>query len=91
MLADYHMHTVLCRHAYGTAEEYAAAAARKGLAEICGSWTESVGRGRGVDGVAGRATRGADGVCEASRPARALSLRDGEALREATDLGLRRA
>jgi len=35
MLADYHMHTVLCRHAYGTAEEYAAAAARKGLAEIC--------------------------------------------------------
>jgi histidinol-phosphatase (PHP family) len=35
MLADYHMHTPLCRHAYGTAEEYAAAAARKGLAEIC--------------------------------------------------------
>jgi histidinol-phosphatase (PHP family) len=35
MLADYHMHTVLCRHARGTPEEYAAAAVRQGLAEIC--------------------------------------------------------
>ena len=35
MLADYHMHTVLCRHAHGTPEEYAAEAVRKGLADIC--------------------------------------------------------
>jgi histidinol-phosphatase (PHP family) len=35
VLADYHMHTTLCRHAHGTPEEYAAAAVRKGLAEIC--------------------------------------------------------
>jgi histidinol-phosphatase (PHP family) len=34
MLADYHIHTVLCRHAYGAAAEYAAEAARKGLSEI---------------------------------------------------------
>lgn len=34
MLADYHMHTPLCRHATGTPEEYVAAAKAAGLAEI---------------------------------------------------------
>jgi histidinol-phosphatase (PHP family) len=33
-LADYHMHTPLCRHATGTAAEYVAAARDAGLAEI---------------------------------------------------------
>jgi histidinol-phosphatase (PHP family) len=31
---DYHVHTVLCRHAEGTLEEYLAEAERKGLTEI---------------------------------------------------------
>jgi histidinol-phosphatase (PHP family) len=34
MLADYHMHTPLCRHATGTAAEYVARAKELGLAEI---------------------------------------------------------
>ena len=32
--ADYHMHTVLCRHAVGVPTEYAAEAVRRGLTEI---------------------------------------------------------
>ena len=32
--ADYHMHTVLCRHAVGVPTDYAAAAVRQGLTEI---------------------------------------------------------
>jgi histidinol-phosphatase (PHP family) len=35
MLADYHTHTVLCKHAKGTAAEYAEEAGRKGLPELC--------------------------------------------------------
>jgi len=35
MLADYHMHTALCKHAQGTVSEYAEEASRKGLPEIC--------------------------------------------------------
>ena len=35
MLADYHIHTPLCRHAHGAPEEYAAEAVRKGVPEIC--------------------------------------------------------
>lgn len=34
MIADYHMHTPLCRHARGTAAEYVARARELGLAEI---------------------------------------------------------
>ena len=32
---DYHVHTHYCRHATGTLEEYARAAVRRGLTEIC--------------------------------------------------------
>ncbi len=32
---DYHVHTHYCRHAVGRLEEYAAAAVKRGLAEIC--------------------------------------------------------
>ena len=35
MLADYHMHTVLCKHAKGTVAEYAGEASGKCLPEIC--------------------------------------------------------
>jgi len=35
MISDYHMHTVLCKHADGTVQEYAETAVRKGLLEIC--------------------------------------------------------
>ncbi len=35
MLADYHMHTTLCKHAEGTVQEYAEMAALKKLTEIC--------------------------------------------------------
>src|SRR5579862_4619457 len=34
MLADYHMHTPLCRHATGSPAEYAASAVAKGMDEI---------------------------------------------------------
>jgi len=35
MRIDYHMHTPLCHHAVGAPEEYVAAAAAAGVAEIC--------------------------------------------------------
>lgn len=35
MLADYHMHTIFCKHAEGDVAEYVDAAQRKSLPEIC--------------------------------------------------------
>jgi histidinol-phosphatase (PHP family) len=34
-MQDYHMHTWLCRHAFGRLEEYAASAEAQGIGEIC--------------------------------------------------------
>ena len=35
MLTDYHIHTVLCKHADGEAEEYGKIAVKRGIEEIC--------------------------------------------------------
>ncbi len=34
MIADYHIHSILCKHAYGSPEEYVRTAIRKGIDEI---------------------------------------------------------
>lgn len=35
MIGDYHMHTILCKHAVGSAPEYVRTAAEKGIGEVC--------------------------------------------------------
>lgn len=47
MLADYHVHTPLCKHAEGLPSEYVAQAIRKGLGEIC--FTDHVPAPSGYD------------------------------------------
>jgi histidinol-phosphatase (PHP family) len=49
MVPDYHVHTTLCGHARGTAEEYVAAAAGQGMTEIC--FTDHAPAPDGYDGA----------------------------------------
>ncbi len=49
MQADYHMHTVLCKHAEGDIAEYVEAARKKGIPEIC--FTDHVPAPDGYDAI----------------------------------------
>jgi histidinol-phosphatase (PHP family) len=49
MLADYHMHTVFCKHAEGDVADYVEAARQKGLPEIC--FTDHVPAPDGYDPI----------------------------------------
>jgi len=49
MQADYHMHTILCKHAEGDISEYVEAARKKEIPEIC--FTDHVPAPNGYDAI----------------------------------------